>query len=89
MIGEEQWKCDDCRLVERRVHTWGVMNINTQVYRAPLTGRNSEESAYIHAHTWNRRWRTMENWMLKSLTECRAGGRTGRECRYSLVRLKN
>ena len=23
---------------------------------------------------------TMENWMRKSPTECRAGGRTGREC---------
>ena len=29
-----------------------VMNINRQV--APLTGRDSEESEYIHAHTWDR-----------------------------------
>ena len=25
-------------------------------------------------------WRMMENWMRKSPTACRAGGRTGREC---------
>ena len=33
-----------------------------------------------HSHTQDRRWRMIENWMWKSPTECRAGGRTGREC---------
>ena len=31
-------------------------------------------------NAWGQRWLRMENWMRKSPTECRAGGRTGREC---------
>ena len=33
--GEEQWKSDDWRLVERRQNTWGAMDIKTQrsIYR--------------------------------------------------------
>ena len=35
MNGEEQWKSDDSRSVERRLNNWGTMNIKTQrsIYR--------------------------------------------------------
>ena len=32
------------------------------------------------SHSWDRRWRRIENWIRKSYTECRAGGRTGIKC---------
>ena len=28
----------------------------------------------VHSHTWDRRWRMMENWMRKSPAECRVQG---------------
>ena len=53
-------------------------------------GCNEYQVAEIHLHgeavkrgrrhTWDLRWRRMENWMWTSPTECRADGSTGREC---------
>ena len=77
----EEWRRameerEDWRLVEGRLNTWGAMNSKMQ--RSSYRERQSRE--WRHSHTWNRRSRRMENWMRKSPTECRAGGRTGREC---------
>ena len=70
--------CFRCRESSRDVAvTFGVHILFVfVVYLVPET----EIDALMEAHTWNRRWRRMENWMRKSPTECRAGGRTGREC---------
>ena len=44
-----------------------------------LQGEPVKTFTYIPV-TWDRHWRRTDNWTRKSPTECRAGGRTGREC---------
>ena len=52
--------------------------------RDPFTERDIKEIEGIHIPGIDvgRGWRTL-NWMRKLPIECRAGGRTGRECRES------
>ena len=81
---QEVWRClreqgvpEKCvRLAEDTYE-----DARTQVkIRDPFTGRDSKDNESTDSHTWDRRWRRMENWMRKSHTGCRAGGRTGRKC---------
>ena len=39
----------------------------------------------VHSHTWDRRWRMMENWMQKSPAECRVQGWCNNWQRVSVV----
>ena len=39
----------------------------------------------VHSHTWDRRWRMMENWMRKSPAECRVQGGCNNWQRVSVV----
>ena len=50
------------RFVERRLDTWGAMNIKTSTQRS-IYRRDSKERENT---SWDRRWRMMENWKRKS-----------------------
>ena len=53
--GEDKWKSEDWKLVEKRLNTW------TARRRDPFTGRDNKESEHVQIS--DRRWRRRENWI--------------------------